>query len=311
MCKCLPDLGHIDKSPLILTCLILIPIYIFTVLYLIYYTFYLHVTSLVYTHKHNKMFYASLSHKDYDQINPLFNALAIHNGNIEFDVHNINTTLLIGHEVTDCHKDISIQFLYLDPLKKLIKQNKIDIKQPVNLLVDIKSDAKESYWVLHELIKNEYDDIITSWEYDINTRQIIKQQRFINIIITGERDIESILNTPNINELKRYMSVDGRIKDINNTINHEYMPIISDKFSKVFKDCNWMNGYTLNEKDKNRLLHYIEQCRLSKQRLRFWDTVDYEKLWQQLIDLDLQKNVIVINTDKPEKLISFLIRNGY
>ena len=132
---------------------------------------------------------------------------------------------------------------------------------------------------------------------------IIKTERAINIIISGNRDINAILNNTNI----RYISYDGRITDINGNINALYMPIISDNFENVFGIFN----NSLTETQKTNMTYFINAARNESKRLRFYGTPESQTLWQQMIELDEQKDTIVINSDQPSVLIPFLQSQGY
>merc|ERR1712110_751452 len=116
----------------------------------------------------DRVFYTAFSHRDSDCDDPLFGALTLGVGNIEFDVHCIDSELLIGHDEEHCTREITIQSMYLDPLRTEIESNRL--KHPINLFVDFKTEAKQSYNALHKLIENQYSDIVTSWKWNEDTQ---------------------------------------------------------------------------------------------------------------------------------------------
>ena len=251
------------------------------------------------------MYYAAMQHRDQDcAAIPLLESLECHTGFIEFDVCcDDGKTLSIGH---DKGGNKTMESVYLEPLREYIEK-KI-VTKPVYLFVDFKSDGNTSFRVLQDLIKNNYSDIVRSWKYATDDDNYDRTKKLVNIVITGNRDIECNID----GEEKRFVSFDGRIEDIDRDIyDNEYMPMISDNFQKVFgKKGN--KDFIFNDVNKQKLQGYIEKCRKMNKRLRFWGIKDESpRLWQQLIDLDVDRNVIVINTDKQAKLIPFLIQNGY
>ena len=48
-----------------------------------------------------------------------------------------------------------------------------------------------------------------------------------------------------------------------------------------------------------------------KKRLRYWGGVDSSYIWQQMLDEDEDKDVIVLNADYLDTAASLLQRNGY
>ena len=241
--------------------------------------------------------YKSFSHRDNQHNIPLMDSIKNNTGNIEFDIHLRNNNLLIGHDEHELKPENTLQSIYLDPISNLINNNEFQYtsKQPINLYLDFKNDGIKSLQLLDKIInENEYKNFITNWD-DYNN---IKESNPVNLIITGERDTETILNKYKDNKMIRYVSYDGRVTDINNNaISNEYMPMISDDFAKIFPNCNKDNHYTFNDDDKNRLTKYIELCREMKKYLRFWNTPDNIQIWRQMLSCDVNNDTIVINTD--------------
>jgi alkaline phosphatase len=78
------------------------------------------------------------SHNDYQQTFPFWDAYNHGFGSIEVDVFLWNNSLLVGHEVKELHPKKTIEELYLEPLNKLAKENKLG---SLLLLVDLKTEA--------------------------------------------------------------------------------------------------------------------------------------------------------------------------
>ena len=90
---------------------------------------------------------AAHAHNDYEQKRPLFDALDHGFGSVEADVFLVKGELLVGHTFLQLQRERTLERLYLDPLRALIKQNggKVYRDGPVLwLLIDVKTEEKST-----------------------------------------------------------------------------------------------------------------------------------------------------------------------
>ena len=253
------------------------------------------------------IYYNAWSHNDYQQEIPLFRALEYKIGYIEVDVFydEIDNQLYVSHEYSEINKSKTLSGMYLEPLKTIIDEysSPYSIENDdryLNLVIDFKTEFNSTYKVLHEILSN-YSGIITSFH---NTN---KTQKHINVIISG---FDNVVHYITNNDL-RYISIDGRINvDLYSNINHTYMPIISQSFVDIFPHFDY-NSMLFNETEYHILTEMINITHNNQQRLRFWDTIENETLWQQLMDADPFKDTMVIGSNFPDRLASFLDNYGY
>src|ERR1035437_7606946 len=97
------------------------------------------------------------SHNDYKQKHPLTDAL--NNGfiSIEADVFLIKGKLIVSHIRPFFNKSKTLETLYLKPLYDSISKHNgnvyINYKQPIILLIDIKTNASKTYFALNKLLE--------------------------------------------------------------------------------------------------------------------------------------------------------------
>jgi hypothetical protein len=95
--------------------------------------------------------FACHSHNDYERDTALYTALSAGCISVEADIWPINGNLIVKHNSGD-KDDNTLENLYLNPLKALIEKNQAIFpkapKQPLNLLIDFKSDAGETWDLL-------------------------------------------------------------------------------------------------------------------------------------------------------------------
>jgi len=88
-------------------------------------------TRLPFTHSHN----------DYEQAIPFKHAFDKGFHSIEADVWLVDGQLLVGHDRQDLRPDRTLESLYLAPLYKALRNKKTSREAPLQLLIDIKSEA--------------------------------------------------------------------------------------------------------------------------------------------------------------------------
>ena len=103
------------------------------------------------------------SHNDYTRDRPLYDALDNGFTSIEVDVYLHENRMVVTHDNKLLDEKPTIQELYLDPLKSIIKHNDGTVFQNSNaqlvLMVDLKSEKVTTYYALKDIF-TAYLDII-------------------------------------------------------------------------------------------------------------------------------------------------------
>ena len=151
----------------------------------------------------------SHSHNDYAQAEPLVDALGRGFASVEVDVFLVDGALLVAHEEDEVSPSATLRGLYLDPLRGIVSRNGgspySSSDQPLQLLVDVKSEADPTYRALHETLQD-YADILTSWT-ETGTRP-----GPVVVVLSGNRATRLVAS-----ETVRYVALDGRVGDDRST----------------------------------------------------------------------------------------------
>lgn len=238
------------------------------------------------------------AHNDYEHDRPLYDALDHGFTSVEADVHLVNGQLLVAHDEEDVQENLTLQSLYLDPLREQVRQNggRVYPDGPqFTLLVDVKSDAEETYETLRQVLK-EYEEILTTFGPDG------QQDGAIVVIISGNRSREMMAS-----ETVRYAAYDGRLEDLESGDAATLIPLISDKWTSHFF---WKGNGDMPERERQKLRDIVEAAHQQGQRVRFWETPDNrskarEAVWRELV----LAGVDLINTDDLAGLQQFLLEN--
>lgn len=239
------------------------------------------------------------AHNDYEHKNPLFDALDNGFISVEADVHLINGELYVSHfkpKFTDSTK--TLEALYLKPLKKRIKENNGSVYKGYDhffyLMIDIKADADSSYLRLKKIVEN-YKDIIA-----IVTDGKEETTKPIKIVITGikGRPYHQILA-----DEPKYVSLDGRLKELGLGISAAAMPYISENYKNYLSYKGVGNP---SEEDIKSLQAIVSNVHAEGKKLRFWASPDNEGVWKFL----LAHKVDLVNTDSLPQFNRFLKREN-
>ncbi len=229
------------------------------------------------------------AHNDYEHERPLFDALKNGFTSIEADIYLINGLLIVAHDYPEIvDKTKTLANLYLDPLLKISAENGGRIYknylEPVYLLIDIKSDATETWLKLKEELRA-YEGLIST----------AKDEKAVKIIISGNRPINQMKQ-----EINPPAFIDGRPADLGNGISKHLMPWISENYFKIIGSFN-MEAPTQEQKERIKLL--AEKTHAEGKLLRFWASPDKKEIWEAL----LACGVDFINTDDLGGLNMYLL----
>jgi len=231
------------------------------------------------------------AHNDYAHKCPLYDALANGFCSVEADIHLIDGQLLVAHDGKDVLAGNTLERLYLDPLRERIRANEGHVYPAAGefvLLIDVKSDARQTYTVLREVLKR-YADILTV------VRAGVVEKRAVQVIVSGNRPRQMMLE-----EQIRYAAFDGRLEDLASDEPVHFMPWISDKFDKV---TEWQNARPMLPAERNKLRQIVAQAHSKGRKVRFWGTKDSPAIWREL----LNDGVDIIGADDLIGLRRFLL----
>lgn len=230
------------------------------------------------------------AHNDYEHTRPLFDALDHGFCSVEADIYLVDGRLLVAHGRDEVTKERTLQALYLDPLAALVKANhgRVYPDGPdFTLLIDVKSNAEETYLVLRNVLKD-YSDMLTAFRPDAT------EGRAVTVIISGNRPRKTVAAEP-----VRYASIDGRLIDLDGADSAHLIPLISDNWTDHF---HWRGVGPIPPDEKAKLRQIVERTHQQGRRLRFWAMPDTPAVWRELSG----SGVDLINTDSLPGLQRFL-----
>jgi hypothetical protein len=238
------------------------------------------------------------AHNDYRHNRPLLDALAHGFTSVEADIFLVNGDLFVAHDRAEIQPNRTLRGLYLDPLRKRIRQNggRVYPEGPeFTLLIDIKTEAVSTYKALHEILA-EYRDIFTSFDSEG------RRSKAVLAIISGNRPL-ALMASQDV----RYAGYDGRLSDLESDAPADLIPMISDNWTRHF---TWRGDGAMPTEERLKLDDIVRMAHQKGRRVRFWATPDQpspsrDALWRVL----LAAGVDVLNTDDLKGLQQFLLAN--
>lgn len=231
------------------------------------------------------------AHNDYAHKRPLLDALDHGFCNVEADIWLVKGELLVAHTPLEWTNTRTLQKLYLDPLRARVKANNGKVYKdgpPFFLMIDIKTNAKETYDALTKVLE-EYADMLTV------TRDGKTEVKAITIVISGNRDVKTISE-----QKTRYAAIDGRPADLNGESSATLIPWISDAWKSHFK---WNGIGDMPEAERKKLRELVSRAHKQGRKVRLWAAPETEAAWKEL----LAAEVDLLNTDKLAELQKFLL----
>lgn len=233
------------------------------------------------------------SHNDYERARPLAEALSHGFWSVEADVWLTNGQLLVAHDFAKASPERTLQSLYLDPLRAFAKTNARTFATAgsLTLLVDVKSDATNTWLALREVFRN-YTNLLTRFERD----RIISNA--VTVILSGNRATPLIAA-----EDIRYAAVDGRLPDLDLNPPAGVVPLVSDNWTKHF---TWRGKGALSADEREKLRGLVLRAHAQGRRIRLWAAPDLPVAWRELLDA----GVDYVNTDRLAEAEAFLRGNA-
>jgi hypothetical protein len=221
------------------------------------------------------------AHNDYQHQRPLLDALDRGFCSVEADIYLVDGQFLVAHDRWQCKPERTLQALYLDPLRELVRKNGGHVYPngpEFTLLIEFKGDWKTSYPVLREMLK-QYASMLTVFRDDK------KETNAITVVITGNRSREMFAG-----ESVRYAALDGDLPDLETRDSANLIPWISSNWSQSFK---WRSNGPIPEPEKAKLKEIVAKAHEQGRKVRFWGAPDKPAFWTEL----LNDGVDLINTD--------------
>ena len=199
--------------------------------------------------------------------------------------------LLVAHERASLDKNRTLEALYLDPLLERSRKNsgRVHPGGPVfTLLIDIKDNAEKTYTALHSLL-GKYSSILCE------VRAGKYQARAVKVVISGNRPRELMKGQ----EL-RFAGVDGRMGDLESSEPAHLLPMISDRWSRVFR---WRGKGAIPAAESARLQRIVRKAHAAGRVVRFWATPEDPVVWKVVVEA----GVDLVHTDDLPGLRKFLL----
>jgi hypothetical protein len=221
------------------------------------------------------------AHNDYLHPRPLQDALDCGFCSVEADIFLRNGSLLVAHESRETRPDRTLQALYLDPLRKRVRQNNGRVfpgGPEFTLLIDLKEDWRTLYPALRRVLVS-YGDILSTFENGN------KHTNAIQVIISGNRDLKMFEG-----ETVRYAAFDGDFSNVGDGISSTLVPWISINWKTQF---TWNGMEAMPESERSHLKQLVTRVHAEHRLLRFWNAPDNLRSWGVLDEA----GVDLINTD--------------
>ena len=223
------------------------------------------------------------SHNDYEQVRPFALAYERGFGSMEADIWLKEGELYVAHDAQDMRSDRTLSSLYLDPLLGKVRANNGRVYaregQSLQLLIDIKSSARETVNKLQEVLER-YPELIGN--------------KGIEFVISGNRPPSAEWSM-----LPSYVYVDGRPNEQYDASALKKVKLISQSF---FMYSRWSGKGAIPPAEKAAMKQVVDAAHASGKRFRFWASPDTPESWKLLIELGVDH----INTDKVAELADYV-----
>jgi hypothetical protein len=221
------------------------------------------------------------AHNDYLHRRPLQDALDCGFCSVEADIFLKDGALLVAHEARETRPNRTLQALYLDPLRKRVRQNNGRVfpgGPEFTLLIDIKEDWRSIYPALRRVLID-YGDNFSTFENGN------KKTNAVQVIISGNRDLKMFEG-----ETVRYAAFDGDFSNVGDNVPSTMIPWISINWKTQF---TWNGVDALPESERSHLKQLVTRVHAEHRLLRFWNAPDNPRSWT-ILD---EAGVDLINTD--------------
>ena len=220
------------------------------------------------------------SHNNYEQAQPLTNALRYKVYSFEADVYLVNDTLKVAHDKKNLPAAPGLLSLYIQPIVQLFDSNKGRISSHKNYAPVLMIDIKENGETVIAAVVNIVSAYPSVFDKKINPKAV-------QIVISGDRgDRSKWTSWPS------FILFDGRINE----------PYTKEQLKKVaFISDSYLNYAKQKDSADHLIKQLSEKTHQLKKILRLWAIPDNSSSWTHLKKL----GVDIINTDKVEECRKF------
>lgn len=238
----------------------------------------------------------AFAHNDYLHPHPLFDALANGYTNIEADIFLKGGRLVVAHIDPFFKKNRTLESLYLRPLAERIADNNGQIYEgynfPVILMIDVKSDANNTYKALKVLLEK-YRPMFSSY----NHGRVLGGT--VTVVLSGHKPFDMIKK-----EDTRLAFIDEDLrKTYQDTTALDVYKMASCKYSKLLE---WKGDGPMPDDQRQKLCAYVNMAHKYGKKVRLWASPENDRVWAEL----LKCGVDLINTDKLARLKMFLLAHS-
>ena len=232
------------------------------------------------------------AHNDYKHKHPLNDALDNGFMSVEADIFLVHGKLIVSHVHPFFKKKKTLEKLYLDPLVERLKKNSGALyptsDQPLLLLIDIKTDANETYKVLEQVLKK-YETMLCLYDS-------LRKDAAILVVLSGNKPYDLVAKSQ-----KRNVFIDQSLFNLKDHKSADLCPLTSTKYTNII---HWKGKGKIPAEEKQKLVELVTEAHAQGKRVRLWASPENEIVWKELLD----DGVDLINTDKLEKLKAFLLQ---
>ncbi|MFJ8888339.1 phosphatidylinositol-specific phospholipase C/glycerophosphodiester phosphodiesterase family protein [Streptomyces sp. NPDC102402] len=239
------------------------------------------------------------AHNDYLHARPLHDALAHGFTSVEADIFLVDGELLVAHEAESLDPARTLVSLYLDPLLDRVRAHHGSVHagypDPLQLLIDIKTDGAATYLALDRVLRRYRPVLSRSVHGRVRTGAVTP-------VISGDRAARAPMEA----QTTRYAFYDGRLEDLGTGAPASFMPLVSGNWSTSF---GWRGTGPFPAAERDRLRTLVAAAHAGGQRIRFWGTPDLagperDAVWTELVAAGVDH----LNTDDLAGLETFLRR---
>ena len=224
------------------------------------------------------------AHNDYQQPEPLTNALRHKVFSIEADTYLSGNRLLVAHDKKELGDAKTLDSLYLQPIIELFRRNKGTISKdssyaPV-LMIDIKDNGDAAIAQLVKMV-SQYRSV---FDRSINVKAV-------QLVISGDRGASSKWTS-----YPSYIFFDGRPSEIYDSATLQRVGFISDSY------LNYINP---QESSTTRIGQIVKKIHAMGKLFRLWACPDNPESWK----LQQELGIDIINTDKVAECRNYFLNN--
>lgn len=220
------------------------------------------------------------AHNDYEHTRPFYQAFDAKFGSIEADVFPVNGQLLVAHNKKDVDTLRSLTTLYLIPIQKALTEHP---NRKIQLLIDIKENAKESLSLLQKVLQP-----LMQW---VSTPT--KGNR-LTIIISGDKPLPA-----SFKDYPDYLFFD----------HHFDQPVPQNQLHRIglislpfYKYYFWDGIQPVIHAKAEKIKILTDSAHSLGKAIRFWAAPDTPLSWQ----LQQQCGIDYIGTDRIEAFSAWL-----